>query len=178
MWSLGILVIKDVHVLAVIVLKSRSFIIFTYNCIFCISETPSFTGATLPPSQTILYNQTSFMLTCSVRGRPAPRVNWYKNSQPIGSGDTYNITATTRSVDTYSFIVVSRLLFQGMEACIELNWLLYRYFIALREIYQNVCPEVPGNLGTNCLVYFPRSNEITVMLHFTCENAWKIDPKF
>ena len=23
--------------------------------------------------------------------------------------------------------------------------ILYRYFIALREIYQNVCPEVPGN---------------------------------
>ena len=23
--------------------------------------------------------------------------------------------------------------------------LLYRYFIASREIYQNVCPEVPGN---------------------------------
>ena len=55
--------------------------------------------------------------------------------------------------------------------------LLYRYFIALREIYQNVCPEVhgnpgdvifpddegggkynisgiPGNRGTNVLVYF------------------------
>ena len=79
--------------------------------------------------------------------------------------------------------------------------LLYRYFIALREIYQNVCPEVPGNprdvifpdaegggkynisgipgnRGTNVLVYFPRSNEITVMLHFTRKNAWKIDPKF
>ena len=26
-----------------------------------------------------------------------------------------------------------------------LGSLLYRYFIALREIYQNVCPEVPGN---------------------------------
>ena len=25
------------------------------------------------------------------------------------------------------------------------NSILYRYFIALREIYQNVCPEVPGN---------------------------------
>ena len=71
---------------------------------------------------------------------------------------------------------------------------LYRYFIALREIYQNVCPEVPGNprdvifpdaegggkynisgipgnRGTNVLVYFPRSNEITVMLHFTRKNA-------
>ena len=71
---------------------------------------------------------------------------------------------------------------------------LYRYFIALRERYQNVCPEVPGsprdvifpdaegggkynisripgNRGTNVLVYFPRSNEITVMLHFTRENA-------
>ena len=80
--------------------------------------------------------------------------------------------------------------------------ILYRYFIALREIYQNVCPEVPGNpwdvifpdaergggkcnisgipgnRGTNVLVYFPRSNEITVMLHFTREKAWKIDPKF
>ena len=74
------------------------------------------------------------------------------------------------------------------------NEILYRYFIALREIYQNVCPEVPGNprdvifpdaegggkynisgipgnRGTNVLVYFPRSNEITVMLHFTRENA-------
>ena len=72
--------------------------------------------------------------------------------------------------------------------------ILYRYFIASREIYQNVCPEVPGNprdvifpeadgggkynisgipgnRGTNVLVYFPRSNEITVMLHFTRENA-------
>ena len=37
---------------------------------------------------------------------------------------------------------------------------------------------LPGNRGTNVLVYFPRSNEITVMLHFTRENAWKIDPKF
>ena len=78
---------------------------------------------------------------------------------------------------------------------------LYRYFIALREIYRNVCPEVPGNprdvifpdafgVGkynileiprnrrTNVLVYFPRSNEITVLLYFTRENAWKIDPKF
>ena len=77
---------------------------------------------------------------------------------------------------------------------------IYRYFIASREIYHNVCPEVPGNPrdvnifpdaegrekynisgipgnpGTNILVYFPRSNEITVMLHFTRENAWKIDP--
>ena len=35
---------------------------------------------------------------------------------------------------------------------------------------------IPGNLGTNVLVYFPRSNEITVMLHFTRKNAWKIDP--
>ena len=75
--------------------------------------------------------------------------------------------------------------------------LLYRYFIALREIYQNVCPEVPGNprdvifpdaegggkynisgipgnRGTNVLVYFPKSNEITVMLHFTRENARKL----
>ena len=25
------------------------------------------------------------------------------------------------------------------------NTILYRYFIALREIYQDVCPEVPGN---------------------------------
>ena len=72
--------------------------------------------------------------------------------------------------------------------------ILYRYLIALRKIYQNVCPEVPGNprdvifpdaegggkynisgipgnRGTNVLVYFPRSNEITVMLHFTRENA-------
>ena len=30
---------------------------------------------------------------------------------------------------------------------------------------------IPGNRGTNALVYFPRSNEITVMLHFTRENA-------
>ena len=37
---------------------------------------------------------------------------------------------------------------------------------------------IPGNRGTNVLVYFPRSNEITVMLHFTRENARKIDPKF
>ena len=60
--------------------------------------------------------------------------------------------------------------------------ILYRYFIALREIYQNVCPEVPGNprdvifrdvkvggkynisgipgnRGTNVLVYFPRSKK-------------------
>ena len=73
---------------------------------------------------------------------------------------------------------------------IDVMWILYRYFIALREIYQNVCPEVPdnpraviynssgipGNRGTNVLVYFPRSNEITVMLHFTRKNAWKIDP--
>ena len=35
----------------------------------------------------------------------------------------------------------------------------------------------PGNLGTNFLVYFPKSNEITVMLHFTRENARKIYPK-
>ena len=72
--------------------------------------------------------------------------------------------------------------------------ILYRYFISLREIYQNVCPkvpgnprdvifpdavgvgkynisEIPGNRGTNVLVYFPRSKEITVMLHFTRENA-------
>ena len=85
-----------------------------------------------------------------------------------------------------------------MEHCFNI---LYRYFIALREIYQNVCPEVPknprdvifpdaegvgkynisgipGNQGTNVLVYFPRSNEITVMLHFIRENAWKIDLKF
>ena len=82
----------------------------------------------------------------------------------------------------------------------DVNWsqfillkILYRYFIALREIYQNVCPEVPGNprdvifpdaegggkynisgipdnRGTNIL---PRSNEITVMLE-----RLKIDPKF
>ena len=79
--------------------------------------------------------------------------------------------------------------------------ILNRYFIAFREIYQNVCPEVPGNprdvifpdaegggkynisgipgnRGTNVLVYFPKSNKITVMLHFTRKNAWKIDPKF
>ena len=79
--------------------------------------------------------------------------------------------------------------------------LLYRYFIALRDIYQNVCPEVPrnprdvifpdaegggkynisgisGNRGNNNLVFFPRSNEITVMLDFTRENAWKIVSKF
>ena len=37
---------------------------------------------------------------------------------------------------------------------------------------------IPGNRGTNILVYFQRSNEITVMIHFTRENAWKIDPKF
>ena len=37
---------------------------------------------------------------------------------------------------------------------------------------------IPGNRGTNVLVYFPRSNEITVMLHFTRENACKNDPKF
>ena len=37
---------------------------------------------------------------------------------------------------------------------------------------------IPGNRGTNVLVYFPRSNVITVMLHFTRENALKIDPKF
>ena len=30
---------------------------------------------------------------------------------------------------------------------------------------------IPGNRGTNVLVYFPRSNEITVMLHFTRKNA-------
>ena len=30
---------------------------------------------------------------------------------------------------------------------------------------------IPGNRGTNVLVYFPRSNEITVMLHFTRENV-------
>ena len=30
---------------------------------------------------------------------------------------------------------------------------------------------IPGNRGTNVLVYFLRNNEITVMLHFTCENA-------
>ena len=79
--------------------------------------------------------------------------------------------------------------------------ILYSYFIALREIYQNVYPKVPGNprdvifpdaegggkynnsgipgnQGTNVLVYFPKSIDITVMLHFTRENAWKIDPKF
>ena len=72
--------------------------------------------------------------------------------------------------------------------------ILYRSFIASRKIYQNVCPEVPGNprdvifpvafgvgkynisriagnRGTNILVDFPRSNEIAVMLHFTRENA-------
>ena len=66
---------------------------------------------------------------------------------------------------------------------------LYSYFIALREIYQNVRPKVPGNprdviypdaegggtynisgipgnRGTNVLEYFPRINETTVMLHF------------
>ena len=48
--------------------------------------------------------------------------------------------------------------------------ILYRYFIALREIYQNVCPEVPGNPRD---VIFPdaEGNEITVMLHFTRETA-------
>ena len=79
------------------------------------------------------------------------------------------------------------------ERC-QTKSILYRYFIALREIYQNVCLEVPGNpravifpnaagvgkynfsgipgiRGTNVLVYFPRSNEITVMLHFTRKNA-------
>ena len=83
------------------------------------------------------------------------------------------------------------------------RYYIYRWFIALREIYQNVYPEVPGNpwdvtcifpnaegggkynisgitrnLWTNVLVYFPRSKEITVMLHFNCKNTWKINPKF
>ena len=65
--------------------------------------------------------------------------------------------------------------------------ILYRYFIAtcMRDIYQNICPEVPGNprdvifpdaegggtynisgipgnLGTNILVNFPHSNEFGV----------------
>ena len=58
------------------------------------------------------------------------------------------------------------------------------------EVYQNVCPEVPGNprdvifpddegggkynisvIPGNVLVYFTRSYEITVMLHFIRENA-------
>ena len=50
--------------------------------------------------------------------------------------------------------------------CPTTERLLYRYVIALKEIYQNVCPEVPGNprdvifpdaegnRGTNVLVYF------------------------
>ena len=56
--------------------------------------------------------------------------------------------------------------------------ILYRYFIALREIYQNVCSEIPrnpkgrgkynisgipGSGGTNIQVYFERNKEITVM---------------
>ena len=28
---------------------------------------------------------------------------------------------------------------------VTVDEILYRYFVALREIYQNVCPEVPGN---------------------------------
>ena len=74
--------------------------------------------------------------------------------------------------------------------------ILYRYFIASWEIYQNVCPEVPGNpwdvifpdakgigkydisgipenQGTSILVYFLRNNEISVMLHFTRETLDK-----
>ena len=76
--------------------------------------------------------------------------------------------------------------------------LLYRYFIALREIYQNVCPEVPGNPldviflpvpkvegnitsqgfqgigGQTNLYIYQEAKKKTVMLHFTCENAWKL----
>ena len=71
-----------------------------------------------------------------------------------------------------------------INMCLKINLgILYRYFIVLREIYQNVCPEVPrnpqdvifpdakggvkynisgipGNRGTNVLVYFPRRNEM------------------
>ena len=48
--------------------------------------------------------------------------------------------------------------------------ILYRYFIAsFGEGKYNIS----GIPGTNVLVYFQRSNKITVMLHFTRENTFK-----
>ena len=54
--------------------------------------------------------------------------------------------------------------------------LLFRFSILSREKYAfsvgkyNIAG-IPGNRWTNVLVYFLRSNEITVMLHFTHENV-------
>ena len=111
-----------------------------------------------------------------------PKCKWVQQCQRI----KYSVNLKHQGIvyfiisfnDHFLFLIFFYLF--NISDCLKEN-LLYSYFIALREIYRNVCPEVPGdpfgvgkcnisgipgNRGTNVLVYFPRSNKITDMLHF------------
>ena len=68
---------------------------------------------------------------------------WKKILLTVGfkTKDEANVLSTWQATTCWEWYFFFLLL---LYLC-YVHYILYRYFIALREIYQNVCPEVPGN---------------------------------
>lgn len=55
------------------------------------------------------------MMQCRIRGRPVPRIQWYKDGKLLDvTGTMYTLKTTTQPADVYSYLVTSQILLEGI----------------------------------------------------------------
>lgn len=100
MWVKTLFFVVEVSV-SLIELEGKYFYIEQFVIVnFCPAPVPPTirgTDSDLPDEVTVLVNKTT-QLECDVDGNPAPKITWFKDSQPVSSDGPHRILSNGRAL--------------------------------------------------------------------------------
>lgn len=77
--------------------RQVSFSLIVYFCPATVPPIIRGTDSDLPDEVTVLVNKTT-QLECHVDGNPAPKITWFKDSQPVSSDGPHRILSNGRTL--------------------------------------------------------------------------------